>query len=79
MLFAELPTYGYRPVHVLLRRLAEKTGVQRLIQSASTASWTFMGCCFSVRRTEGRAASRQPGCGYRPGEARLADEVSERS
>jgi putative transposase len=38
MLVAELPTYGYRRVHALLRRAAEKTGRAAPTQSASTAS-----------------------------------------
>ncbi len=38
MLVADLPTYGYRRVHALLRRQAGRPGAQRPIQSASTAS-----------------------------------------
>jgi len=37
-LVADLPTYGYRPIHALLRREAERTGPKRPIQNASTAS-----------------------------------------
>jgi putative transposase len=37
-LVAELPTYGYRRVHALLRRQPRKPGAQRPTQSASTAS-----------------------------------------
>ena len=39
LLVADLPTYGYRRVHALLRRQAEKSGLRkRPIPSASTAS-----------------------------------------
>jgi putative transposase len=37
LLVAGLPTYGYRRVHALLRRQAEKAGCARPIQSVSTA------------------------------------------